>query len=621
MGLPELGILMTTGLRARAADGGPDCADIADEVARADDANLCAEFAQISESLQHREGLLAASARASRMLLEASHVMDAIPGVLRELGEAAGADRVNLIRSEPGPDGAPWMVIAGEWTAPGITAYLNNPNKSGCPESTIFATCRDLRAGRTVMINPQHHVAGDSTDGSTRTKAVVPIFVDGSFFGALTFDNTRQRRAIDPAEVAALETAAGVIGAGLHRERLIEAVRREREQAAEQRMAELAKANAVIRGNLERLASEPDARNFLGHVLLEATRQFNAASGNVIVLHSHRSIWEIVAHVEGGQLVPPPFTASIPADGNALGEKLSRTEQPMFCSLIEEDNATEWPGLMAFHHNAGHTGMVVFPLLFGGRNVGFITLYFKDPDAATLVNSELLVALAQQATLAIEIMRLAHSAKESAVLVERNRIGREIHDGLAQAFTGILMQLAAAEDYDGAEPCATQGLIAERIRDLAREGLAEARRSVMALRPDQTRSGGLELALRQLAERSSVPGRTLCSFEGRAPATGLAPEHEHALLRIAQEAVSNAMRHGHPQHVRISLVGESAHWLLTVADDGQGMEASPEDCAQHGFGLTNMRERAEAIGGIWKIETTRGDGTRVCVRLPRRNIP
>jgi signal transduction histidine kinase len=612
---------MIVGFNARAADSGPDCADIADEAARDDAASVCAEFAQISESLQHREGLLAASARASRMLLEAAHVMDAIPGVLRELGEAAGADRVNLIRSEAGPDGAPWMVVAGEWTAPGITAYLNNPHKSGCPESTIFSTCRDLRAGRSVMMNP-HHPGGElgTADGSTRTKAVVPIFVDNGFFGALSFDNTRQRRAIDPAEVAALETAAGVIGAGLHRERLIEAVRRERERAAEQRMAELAKANAVIRGNLERLAKEPDARNFLGHVLLEATRQFDAAAGNVIIRHDSPAVWEIVANVDAGQLVPPQFTASIPADGNALGEQLSRTEEPVFCCLLEDD-ATQWPGLMDYHRASGHTGMVAFPLIFGARNVGFITLYFKDAAAATLVNSELLVALAQQATLAIEIMRLAHSAKEAAVLMERNRIGREIHDGLAQAFTGILMQLAAAEDFEGTEQCATQGVIAGRIRDLAREGLAEARRSVMALRPDQTRSGGLELALRQLAERSSVVGRTLCSFEGRAPATGLAPEHEHALLRIAQEAVSNAVRHGHPQRVRISLVGEPAHWLLTVADDGQGMEGSPEDCAQHGFGLTNMRERAEAIGGSWQIETIKGQGTRVCVRLPRRNIP
>src|SRR5580692_1456098 len=498
---------MTAGLTTRAADCGPDCADIAEEAARAAAASPCADvFTQISVSLQHREGLLAASARASRLLLEATDVMDAIPAVLRELGAAAGADRVNLIRSERGPDGQPWMIVAGEWTALGLASYLGNPTKGGCPENTIFATCQELRAGRTVLMNPAQHGSGVSSpaDGSTLTKAVVPIFVDNGFFGALTFDNTRQRRAIDPAEVAALETAAGVIGAGLHRERLIEAVRREREQAAEQRMTELAKANAVIRGNLERLATEPDARNFLGHVLLEATRQFDAAAGNVIVRHDTPAIWEIVAHVDGGQLVPPSFTASIPADGNALGEKLSNTEQPMFCSLVEEDDSTEWPGLMEYHRAAGHTGMVVFPLLFGGRNVGFITLDFKTPEAATLVNSELLVALAQQATLAIEIMRLAHSAKEAAVLMERNRIGREIHDGLAQAFTGILMQLAAAEDFEGTEQCATQGLIAERIRDLAREGLAEARRSVMALRPDQTRSGGLELALRQLAERSSV---------------------------------------------------------------------------------------------------------------------
>src|SRR5580658_8473590 len=114
---------MSVGLKARAADCGPDCADIAEEAARNDTASPCAEeFAQISVSLQRREGLLGASARASRILLEATDVMNAIPAVLRELGEAAGADRVNLIRSEPGPDGSSWMVVAGEGAAPGIAA-------------------------------------------------------------------------------------------------------------------------------------------------------------------------------------------------------------------------------------------------------------------------------------------------------------------------------------------------------------------------------------------------------------------------------------------------------------------------------------------------------------------
>src|ERR1044071_6752287 len=93
--------------------------------------------------------------------------------------------------------------------------------------------------------------------------------------------------------------------------------------------------------------------------------------------------------------------------------------------------------------------------------------------------------------------------------------------------------------------------ILTRIRDLAREGLAEARRSVHALRPEQTRRLGLELALRQLAERSSVEGHTVCSFEGGMSGEGLAPEHQHELLRIAQEAVSNALRHAHPAHASI----------------------------------------------------------------------
>ena len=148
---------------------------------------------------------------------------------------------------------------------------------------------------------PSIHAVGFEGIG-TKTKAIVPIFVAGEFTGIVGFDNTKQRRAIDSAELAALETAAGVIGAALHRERLVDDVRRERERAAEERVAELAKANAVIRGNLERLASEPDLHSFMGHMLLEATRQFDAASGSVIVSKDTLQEWRIVAHVRDGQL-------------------------------------------------------------------------------------------------------------------------------------------------------------------------------------------------------------------------------------------------------------------------------------------------------------------------------
>ncbi len=563
--------------------------------------------------LQRGEGMLAATAGACRLLLEAPDVMSAVPDVLRLLGEAAGADRVNLWRTQTDAEGARWLVVVSEWVAEGVTPYLGDPSKERCPESAKQSACCLLRAGQSLSLIPEGPQGrpGSNFDGEgTRTKALIPIMVDGEFSGVVGFDNTRQSRAIEPAELSALETAAGVIGAALHRERLISAVRHERERAAEQRMWELARANAVIRSNLERLAREPDMKAFLGHLLLEATRQFDAPSGAVIIRKPDR--WLVAAHVRNGELAEPPFAASVPAD-SALADELSSADGPRYCSMGECRNEDSWPGMQEYHRSEGHAGMVVFPLVFGERNVGFIMLCFRRADAAALCNSELLVALAQQATLAIEMMHLVYSSKEAAILGERNRIGREIHDGLAQSFTGILMQLSAAEER-GVGPGED---IARRIRDLAREGLAEARRSVMALRPDPAR-GGLPHALAQLAERSSVPGRVSCRFEGEDETTGVAPEHEHALLRIAQEAVSNAVRHGQPRQVSIQLRREPAHWLLRVEDDGAGMDDSPGRCARQGFGLTNMRERANAIGGEWRIDSRAGAGTRISVRLPRK---
>ena len=141
----------------------------------------------------------------------------------------------------------------------------------------------------------------------------------------------------------------------------------------------------------------------------------------------------------------------------------------------------------------------------------------------------------------------------------------------------------------------------------------------MALRLDQTRRAGLELALRQLAERSTVAGGVTATFEGGGIVTGLKPEHEHELLRIAQEAVSNAVRHARPQEVHISMDEDAeGYWTLSVTDDGVGMEQSPEQSARQGFGLASMRQRAGAIGGEWQIVSEPGHGTRVSVRMTKR---
>src|ERR1700742_2941046 len=536
------------------------------------------EFTQISESLQRRESLLAASAKASRLLLEAPDVRAVVPNVLRLIGESAGVDRVNLMLSQAGPGGEPLLVVASEWVAEGVVPHLEDPATATCDERNFSAVCQELRAGRSVCLSKSDTAEFEKIDFETigfegigtKTKAIVPIFVGGEFTGIVGFDNTKQRRAIDSAELSALETAAGVIGAALHRERLVDDVRRARESAAEEKVTELAKANAVIRGNLERLASEPDLHSFMGHMLLETTRQFDAASGSVIVSKDSLQEWRILAHVRDGRLETPPFATSVPFAGSPFTEVFGRSPEPRYMN-IERGNWEIWPGALQFHRREGYSSVLIYPLVFGARNVGFFILSFRR-QAPEVQHSELWVALAQQATLAVQLTRLAYSAKEAAVLVERTRIGQEIHDGLAQAFTGILMQLGAAEEF---QPCKRKNSeltgVLTRIRDLARDGLSEARRSVMALRLDQTRRAGLEIALRQLCDRSTIPGRVTCTFQGGGIATGLKPEHEHELLRIAQEALSNAMRHARPSNVRITMTDELEHWALSVADDGVGM--------------------------------------------------
>src|SRR2546429_9551971 len=190
-----------------------------------------------------------ASASASRLLLEAPDVRGAIPSVLGLTGAAAHGDGVSCMETRTGPQGAPLLVVVSEWTGPGVPPYLHCTCSFSCDERELSSVCAQLRAGRSVCLSPSETPGGRAASGiegvDTKTKAIVPIFVASEFIGVVGFDNTRQQRAIDASELAALETAAGVIGAALHRERVVDDVRRERERAAEGRAAGLAQANTA----------------------------------------------------------------------------------------------------------------------------------------------------------------------------------------------------------------------------------------------------------------------------------------------------------------------------------------------------------------------------------------
>jgi signal transduction histidine kinase len=589
-----------------------------------------------SSGIHSREELLAAAAQASRLLLESSEVMACMSQVLQLFGEAAGVDRTTLALTEADAAGERWLLIKAQWNAPGVVVNEDRNANAQWPTRRADCFCSELTAGRSV------YICGDGWSRDTsiasenaKSAIIVPFLVEGEYGGVVGFDTFHAERKFDAAVISALEIAASVVGAALQRERLLETMRLDREAAAEQRVAELARANAALRANLEHLAQQP--KEFFDHVLLETARQAEADIATAIVLDYESDVWQVSCHVRNDQIVLAPFAAQMPGQDAVFVQQIAQLRQPLHFALFdsaalhdsalssecssesfaEVDNVVtlaEWPAFLDYHRSAGQQSLYLLPLVFGERTLGIVALGFRVHAPLRSELTELLVTLGQQATLAMAMKRLFYSSRQAAVLAERNRLGREIHDGLAQAFTGILMQLGAAEEQVEGSPLSS---VLNRIRDIAREGLAEARRSVLALRPDeQPRPGGLELALRQLAERSTVADRITSRFQGGG-ATGLPPEHEHALLRIAQEAVINAVRHAQPSNIEIHLHCEAETLQLCIVDDGCGMQQLPKLYAEQGFGLNNMRERAEAIGGCWKIDSSPETGTRVSVKIPR----
>jgi signal transduction histidine kinase len=207
---------------------------------------------------------------------------------------------------------------------------------------------------------------------------------------------------------------------------------------------------------------------------------------------------------------------------------------------------------------------------------------------------------------------------DHAVLEERTRLAREIHDTLAQQLTGIVLELEAADTLlnRGSEGRARSSV--EKARELARSALQEARRSVWNLRPAPLSATGLVAAIghevEAWEERTGIPAR----FKARAVPQhpSLSPTAEVALLRIGQEALSNAARHGHPEHVDVELRAHRQELVLSVSDDGVGFDpaasAPREDC----FGLDGMAERARNAGGTLTVVSSPGRGTTVTTRLP-----
>ncbi len=224
-----------------------------------------------------------------------------------------------------------------------------------------------------------------------------------------------------------------------------------------------------------------------------------------------------------------------------------------------------------------------------------------------------------EARVAQQTAELLEQSREAARLEERTRVARDIHDTLAQGLTGIVVQLGAAQRaMQVAAPDAGEHL--ELAQNLAREALAEARRSIWNLRAPPLERGNLSDALQGLAARTSRD-TTRVTFELRGEPWPLSSEVESSLLRVCQEALVNVSKHAEATEAQVVLeyAPESVH--LTIRDNGAGFDDEALDAGHRaqgpweGFGLIGMRERLQALGG--KLELANDGGACVEAAIPR----
>jgi len=365
------------------------------------------------------------------------------------------------------------------------------------------------------------------------------------------------------------------------------------------------------------LAAESNLDTFLGHVLKVTVQQLEGVGGTLWFPDPLTGTARLHLEYLDARVIPageshhPAVLQPLPIGGRGVSTfPMVHPETYVLAGTVAgmpEENR-------AYIRSLGVRLLLTVPMVLGRETVGWICVRSGRSDVGEMESKiHLAEALAGQATLAVQMARLGEQAREAAILGERNRIARDIHDTLAQGFTGVVVNLEAASRTLKKQNMAVALEHIEHARGLAQSCLDEARLSVRALRPDPLQHADLIEALQAQVQRMEASGThaQLTVLGDRIP---LPREVQAELLRIAQESITNVLKHARAQTVQVTLAfGEDAV-SLSVADDGVGFDP---DGRHDGFGLLGMRERAERIGARLLVRSRAHAGSRVETLLPR----
>jgi PAS domain S-box-containing protein len=370
--------------------------------------------------------------------------------------------------------------------------------------------------------------------------------------------------------------------------------------------------------SLDVLATAPDPEKFIGQMLSTIGRLLNAQSvslwlfdesNDALILRSSTS--------DGGKLRAPdpehPFIKNpLFWKDNAVVQELLFTAGPVVCDDVETDPRVtgEWAEHLKRNGTRRFLGV---PLLVGGNVRGFVGIRHIDVARYRPEEIELTQALAHQVMLALQLNEFAEQGQRAAVFEERNRMARDIHDTLAQGFTGVIVQLEAAEDAIGYGSRKDADAHLHRARELARRSLSEARRSVHALRPQALQEHDFWDALKGTIKSTTAGTSLHTTFEAQGKLPELPHPWQENLLHIGQEALTNTLKYAHARNFKTRVTYKAKELRLELRDDGDGFKVKDR---HDGVGLVGMRERVQQMGGQFEITSSRGKGTKITVLLP-----
>jgi signal transduction histidine kinase len=379
-----------------------------------------------------------------------------------------------------------------------------------------------------------------------------------------------------------------------------------------ERTRELTDSNEALKASEQRYAEALErTEQHVQERTVELTALLELSNSTAVTLELHPLLERILVRLDEAV----PLAGAAVLELNASGElHLLVQRGSMGSRLLAGVTASHRELTEPFNEVVTELGVacLALPLVVRDRNLGLLVLTRSVTEPFRADQLRIASAFANQVAVALENANLYEQVHEQAAFEERQHLARELHESVFQALYGILLgeHTARKQLHDAPEKA---GEALSYVENLAQAGLAEMRALIFELRPESLEKEGLTGALKK--QLDALESRHELETEAELAAEPDLPlATKQVLFRIAQEAMHNIVKHARARHVHLRFKADSSMIMLSVRDDGQGFDPAGSFPGQ--LGLSSMRERTAALGGVLTLSSTPGGGTEVLVKIP-----